>query len=170
MNNCPTNTCISNYNAECVIYNIDNDVPSKLSNLNIPNKSNLSFILEKIDTLLGNNFSIVLNKEDSNSVAITLNGPTIKADAKLSQSLGNALEIKNDGLFVKSSEGKVKVSSTDNSPNYLTYKVIGGTDSVVSISVTEVNGVLNIKPNLNIQALLSAISNNPTLLAYFKNM
>lgn len=170
MNNCPTNTCVSNYSAECVIYNINNDVPSKLSNLNLPNGSNLSTIVEKIDTLIGNNFSIVLNKQDTNSIALTLNGPTIKADSKISQVAGNSLEVKNDGLFVKSQEGKVKVSETDSSLNYLKYKIVGGTDSIVSVSVSEVGGVLNIKPTINIQALLSAISNTPALLAYFKNM
>ena len=170
MNNCPTNTCISNYSAECVIYHLHNDTPSKLSNLNLPNGSDVATILEKVDTLVGNNYSIVLNKVDTPSVAITLNGPTIKADSKISAVAGNLVEIKDDGLYVKSADGKVKTSEVDSTSNYLKYKIVGGTNGIISVSVTEAGGVLSIVPSLNIEALLLAISADPALLTHFKNM
>lgn len=171
MNNCPTNTCISEYNAECVIYHIDNTIPSKLSNLGLPNRSNISDVLEHIDSLLGNNFSLVLQKEDTPSINLTLTGITLKGDVNISEQSNNILEIKEDGLFVKGLDGKIKVSSTDINPDYAKNKLVGDTDSIVSISITEVTGgVLKIKPTINIQALLTAISNSPALLAYFKNM
>lgn len=170
MNNCPTNTCVFELNSDCVIYHPDNITPSKLSNLNLPNKSNVTTILEKIDSLLGNNFSLILQKEDTDTVDITLSGTIIKADVNISATSDNILEVTSDGLYVKGLSGKVKVSSTDVNPDFVKNKLVGGSDNVVSISITESAGVLTIKPTLNIQALLTAISNSPALLAYFKNM
>ncbi len=155
--------CSVKFPAECVIYNLDNELPSKLSNLNIPNKTNISTIFEKIDELLGSNFNIPITPLDTNTIDLTASGAgkhTVKADVKLSATLGNQLEIKNDGLYVKFNDlGKVKVSASDVS-DYLENQVVGGTDGIVSITVEENQGLLQVLPNLDIACLLNEIKNN----------
>lgn len=53
--------CIVKMDADCVIYHLDNTSVSKLVNLNLPNNTSLSIILEAIDTAISsiNNSSII---------------------------------------------------------------------------------------------------------------
>lgn len=156
--------CIQKIDAECVVYHIDDDKPSKLTCLGIPNKTTLEAIIEAIDTKICNATTLQtpLTVIDTDSVDLTstgIAGHTLQADVKISADLGNSIEVRPTGLYSPGGDGKLKVDATD-TLDYLGDQVIGGTDGVVTISVSVVGGKLVIIPTLNIPALLDLIESN----------
>jgi hypothetical protein len=97
------NSCAETIDAACVIYHSDDSDPaSKLSNTGLPNKTPIETVVEKLDEMLGG-YQIPINATDTNTVDITANGlknHNIKADVKVSATVGNTLAINSDGLYV----------------------------------------------------------------------
>lgn len=166
-----SNPCAEIMDADCVIYHPDNDKPSKLNNLALPNNSKLSDILEKVDSFLGNNANIPITEQNSNSVILTATGVakhTLKADLKVSPDINNQLEVRPNGVFAKpyNENYLVKVNASD-IPDFLENQIIGGTDGIVSISKTVESGQVKVSPSIDISCLLIEIKNNPALLVQF---
>src|ERR1035437_4079246 len=156
--------CIQKIDAECVIYHLDNTTPTNLTCLGIPNQTNLQSILEAIDTKICNASTLEtpLTVIDTSSVDLTALGTanhTLSADVKLSSDAGNSITITDTGLYSPTCDGKVKVDSTG-TLDYLINQVSGGTDGIVTITVTEVGGQLIITPTINIPALLDLIQSD----------
>jgi hypothetical protein len=106
------NTCSSIFDAACVIYHPDDDKPTKLVNLGLPNKVSAEKIFETIDALIGSG-NILLTAVDSDTIDLTANGAanhTLKADLKVSAEAGNQVQKKADGIFVPASTASVSVS------------------------------------------------------------
>jgi hypothetical protein len=157
------NTCVEKIDAQCVIYHFNTDRPSQLTNLGIANNTNLEIILEAIDDLIGNSLNIAFEPVESNSISWLAGGsaghkPT--AAVKISADAGNQAEVRTNGLYVTNPnpQYKVKVNATD-APDYLKNQMVGGTseDAIVSVDVQDVDGVMQIKPSINVQCLLDII-------------
>lgn len=159
---CEEPGCNYEVDSKCVTYHPSPTTePSKLENLGLPNGSTAEEIFEAIDDLLGNNANIPITPIDSPSIDLTANGVadhTLRADAIISPDAVNQLEIRANGLYAKPYNENywVKVDATD-TPDYLEEQIVGGSDGVVSITVDNAGGLLQIVPTLNIQALLDKI-------------
>lgn len=153
--------CFQKVDSQCVIYHFNTDTPTKLINLGFPNGANLEAILEKIDSLIGTQFNIPFTPEDT--ITIHWNpggtaGHSPSADVKLSDQSGNTLVALDDGLFAPgfNLDYKVKVDASD-IPDYLQNQIVGGTDGIISNTVVNNNGILEIIPQISILCLLNAI-------------
>lgn len=152
--------CVSPIDTQCIIYHFNTDTPTKLINLNFPNGTNLEVILEKIDALVGG-INLPLSPVDTLTVKWTpggTKGHQPKADVRISSLPNNHLSAKPDGLHVAqfNPDYFVKTDVTD-VPGYLVTQVTGGTDGVVTNDVTDVNGLLEIKPRIDILAMFQRI-------------
>lgn len=164
------NRCIDKIDSQCVIYHWDNDPnnpppPSKLTCLGIANGTPVEKILEIIDTYVCNAFNIPFAGVDTPSIKWTAGGPAghnPKADVILSPDAGQIIVQRANGLFSEN-DHKVKVNAGD-PPAYLEDQIDGGTDGIVTNTVINNAGVLDIVPAIDIGALLSAIINNNTYL------
>lgn len=161
---CAENTkCIEKIDSQCVIYHFNSQTPSKLVNLGLPNNTSVEAILEAIDALIGNSFNVPFTPIDSQSVK-WITGGTVghapKAEVIISPDSNNQAEVRNNGLFVKpyNENYYVKVNAID-APAYLKDQIVGGSDpdGIVTIDVVDVNGLLTIKPVINVQCLLNTI-------------
>lgn len=154
---------LGKFPADCVIYHIDDETPSKLTNIGAPNKASVSQILEAIDKLVGLNFNTPLKAIESKTILFSTSGTashTLTGSVKLSTSLGNLLQEKGDGLYVGTSDlGKVRVTGTG-SLAYLSDKVVGDSDGISSISVAAENDLLKLTPSLSVENLLTEIRTN----------
>lgn len=154
--------CNYEVDSKCVTYHpLPTTQPSQLDNLGLPNGSTAEEIFEAIDDFLGNNANIPITPVDSPTIDLTANGVadhTLRADVKISPDPINQLEARANGLYAKPYNENywVKVDAND-TPDYLEEQMVGGSDGVVSISVNNVGGLLQINPTLNIQALLDKI-------------
>lgn len=152
--------CSEIVDSACVIYHPNNDKPSKLDNLGMPNGASAEEIFEAIDDLIGGN-NIPLTVEDTNTVDLTATGPAkhnLRADVKVSADANNQIEVHVDGLYVgNSNQFKVKVDAND-APDFLENQMTGGTDGIISISVVKEGGMLKIVPNISIDCLLAQIN------------
>lgn len=162
------NNCVEVIDAECAIYHLANDKPTKLINLNFLNGANVSEILEKIDGLINQSFSGPILVIPTPSINLTATGPhdhTLTASVNLSPDSANQLEIRDNGLYSKASSDnfKVKVNETD-IPDYLKNQVIGGTDGIVSISALDQDGLLTLQPLLDLQCLIDALRDKPEFI------
>lgn len=159
---CQEPDCNYEVDSGCVVYHpLPTTEPSNLENLGMPNGSTAEEIFEAIDDFLGNSANIPITPIDSPTVDITANGVaqhTIKADVKISPDAVNQLEARANGLYAKPYNENywVKVDATD-TPDYLEEQLVGGSDGIVSVTVDNIGGLLNIVPTLNIQALLDKI-------------
>ena len=159
---CEEPGCNFEVDSKCVTYHpLPTSQPSKLENLGMPNGASAEEIFEAIDDFLGNSANIPITPVDTPSIDITTSGTaqhTIKADAKISPDPVNQLEIRSNGLYAKPYNENywVKVDPTD-TPDYLEEQIVGGSDGVVSNTVQNIGGLLQIVPTLNIQALLDKI-------------
>jgi hypothetical protein len=156
------NTCAESMNSACVFYHPDNESPSLLINLGLSNNTSTEDILEAIDARLG---QIIAQQDpnsstDSSTIDFTLTGVNnrhIQATVKVSSVAGNEISIKSDGLY-SSYSGKVKVDSTD-ALDYLDAQIVGGSvDPYVQCSIIKDNGVLEVTPTLNFNALREALN------------
>jgi hypothetical protein len=95
----PFNPCPKGViNAKCVVYTGIN-----LTNISVVTNDRLDDILEKIDEAVGD-FFFSLFKEDSDTVDFSGDGSSgspLIADVKVSVDTGNLLEVRSDGLFVR---------------------------------------------------------------------
>lgn len=99
---CPDG-CADQMDLDCVVYHPDNDTPSLLYNLGLPNLATATEIIEKIDFLIGQNFNIDLTVVDSSTINFTTSGPAkhvLTGAVKVSADAGNKIEIRADGLYV----------------------------------------------------------------------
>jgi hypothetical protein len=152
-------TCVQKMDSECVIYHMNTDEPSQLINLRMPNGSTVEAILEKIDSLIGSQFNIPFEPEDTITIKWTPQGAAghaPKADVIVSPATGNTLVATSQGLFVPGSDYKVKVDQ-DDVPQYLEHQILGGTDGIVSNSVQKIGGILHIIPSINLLCLINKI-------------
>lgn len=154
---------LGKFPADCVIYHLDDETPTKLTHIGAPNGSSVSAILEALDRLVGYSFNTPITPLESKTIFFTASGTanhTIKAEVKLSTSLGNLIEIKDDGIFMGTTDlGKIRVKESG-SLDYLAAKVIGDTDGIVSISTKESNDLLKVVPSLDVENLITDIRNN----------
>lgn len=153
--------CIQKLDSKCAIYHLNTDIPTKLINLQFDNGANVEQILEKIDSLIGSHFNIPFTPVDTITIHWTPGGQSghkPKADVPISEISGNTVVALPDGLFAPdyNVDYKVKVDATD-IPDYLKNQIVGGTDGVVSNSVKDVAGLLEILPSLDILCLLKRI-------------
>lgn len=154
-------SCDEKLDSACVIYHLDfpNKVP-RLDNLGLGNGASAEEIFEAINDLVGNHFNIPLTAIDTDSINLTTSGildHTLKADVKVSGELGNILQIKADGVFVPDlADGKVKVDASD-TKDYLINQIVGGTDGIVSTSSILTDGLVQILPHIDIDALVVAL-------------
>lgn len=154
--------CSYEVNSKCVTYHpLPTTQPSKLDNLGLPNGSTAETIFEAIDDFLGNSANISITAIDSNTVDITANGlanHTIKADVKVSTDALNQIEIRSNGLYGKifNPEFLVKVDPTDTA-DYLEEQIVGGSDGIVSVSVVNTSGLLEVIPEINITSLVTGL-------------
>lgn len=159
---CEEPGCNFEVDSKCVTYHpLPTSQPSKLENLGMPNGASAEEIFEAIDDFLGNSANIPITPVDTPSIDITTSGTaqhTIKADAKISPDPVNQLEIRSNGLYAKPYNENywVKVDPTD-TPDYLEEQIVGGSDGIVSNTVQNIGGLLQVVPTLNIQALLDKI-------------
>jgi hypothetical protein len=165
--------CIEKLDGKCVVYHYrDITLPSKLVNLGLASGVDFETIVERIDDLIGNSSNISLTAVDSDSINLTTSGAaghTLKADIILSTDTGNLLEIRSTGLFATDTrDGKVRVSSTD-APDYLINQIVGGTDSIVSNSVFDDNGLLTIQPSIDMDCLAAALCSSTAFLSCLIN-
>lgn len=96
------NSCAQIMDAACVKYHPDNDVPSRLVTLALPNNISVEAVLEAIDKYLNFNTPPIV-PVNSSTIQLNVDGAAdhrIKADAKLSATTGNILVANDDGLFV----------------------------------------------------------------------
>lgn len=101
------NKCITKIDAECVIYHRDDNKPTKLTCMGLPNGSTSEEIFEKFDTYIcnTNNANTPIVVYDSPSIDLTAWGTinhTLQADVNISEANGNTLIILEDGLFASS--------------------------------------------------------------------
>jgi hypothetical protein len=162
------NACAETMDSKCVIYHPDNDQPSKLDNLGMPNGASAEQIFEAIDDLIGNGANVPIDAQDSSTIDLTATGAvnhTIKADLKISPDTNNQLEVRGNGVFAKPYNENyfVKVDAND-IPDYLSSQLVGATDGVVSISTSVENGQVKVSPSINLAGMLQAIKNDPVLL------
>lgn len=165
------NKCNFEMDSLCVIYHPYNDSPSQLTNLNMPNGSNLEDILEAIDDFLGNNANVPISIIPSPTVDLITSGVaghTLQANVKVSSDVLNQLEVRANGLYAKpyNENYLVKVNAAD-APNYLENQLIGGTDGIVSITTSTVAGQVRVQPSINIENLLNEIRDNPDFILLF---
>lgn len=151
--------CVEIMDSACVIYHPDNDKPSKLDNLGMPNGSSAEEIFEAIDDLVGGQ-NIPLNVTDTTTIDLTATGPAkhnLKADVIISPDANNQIEVHVNGLYVgNNNEFKVKVDATD-APEYLENQVVGDTDGIISISIVKENGKLKFVPTICIEKLIQQL-------------
>lgn len=161
---CPNDSrCIQKIDARCSIYHLNTDIPTKLTNLHFDNGANVEEILEAIDKLIGSKFNIPFLPVDTITVKWQAGGPSghsPKANVPISSQSGNTVVALEDGLFAPdyNKDYKVKVDAED-IPDFLENQMVGGTDGVLSNSVLNRAGLLEIMPTLDILCLLKRIKN-----------
>lgn len=150
--------CAQIMDTDCVIYHPDDDKVTKLTCLAIPNKTNLSTILEAIDRKICQFTQVQLNVQDTPTINHTLIGKTLTSDVIISPDEGNQLQARSTGLYgaLQLESFKVKIDSSD-APDYLENQIVGGTDGIVTVSVIKQDGLLVVQPALDILCLLNAI-------------
>ena len=162
-------SCDEKLDSACVIYHLDfpNKVP-RLDNLGLGNGASAEEVFEAINDLVGNHFNVPLSVIDSDSINLTTSGildHTLKADLNISNESGNILQIKADGVFVPDlADGKVKVDASD-TKDYLINQIIGGTDGIVSTSAVLTDGLVQILPYIDIDALVISLSTSTSFKA-----
>lgn len=154
------NRCSEKIDAQCVIYHFGIESPSKLTCLGFGNNATLEEILETIDDYICNSFNIPFEPVDSDSISWDVSGPAghkPEASVIISPDPGNGLQGRENGLFAVG-DGKVKVDE-DDEPDYLENQIEGGESPSGLISNTVINagGILQVIPSLNIEVLLSII-------------
>lgn len=156
--------CAIKIDSSCVIYHMDDSLPSRLECINLPNLSTVESILEAIDSLICNKANIPITVTETFTAKMTANGPanhTLKTDVKVSEDTGNTIEVRPDGLYtppIPENDHKVKVNSTD-TPDYLVNQMTGAVSDWLTISVQDVNGVMVISPIIDGDALCEYINN-----------
>lgn len=161
------NVCREKLDAKCVIYHSDNVQPTHLQNLAMPNLSSAEAIFEAIDDLIGNSFNVPIIVTPTNSILLTASGAsnhTLKADLIISPDAGNIVQIKNNGVYASNTQDwKVKVNAAD-TPGYLVEQLVGGTDSIVSISTIVASGQIQIQPSIDLTALVAQLCQRPAFM------
>jgi len=102
------NKCNFEIDSACVVYHPNDDKPTRLDALNMPNKSTAEQIFEAINDLIGTGMNLPLVEQDTNSINITTWGVAkhhLRADLKISSDANNIAEIRNNGLYVPSADG-----------------------------------------------------------------
>ena len=160
--------CKQKMDMQCVIYHFKRDTPSKLTNLGFNNGANLEEILEALDDLIGSQFNVPFEPEESTTIFWTAGGSAghaPKAEVKLSADPLQQLEIRDDGLYAKpyNEHYKVKTDQAD-VPDFLENQIIGasssasgGGEGIVSITVRNEGGLLKIIPSINLICLIDAL-------------
>jgi hypothetical protein len=190
--NCPPDVCGGGYiDSNCVIYHLFGQIPTKLINLGLPNKSSAQTIFEAIDKYLGVLAGNIgpITPVSTNAISFTGAGPgnrILTPTLVLASGTTQIASVLPTGLFVPDvRDWKVKINATD-FPGYLNDKLIGGIDpsGIVSIT-TEVDpegpNLVGILPDINVVALANnaafdaALAGNETFLndlansSFFKN-
>lgn len=121
----------------CTIYHLNNpQKPTKLNCLGLPNLVSGETIFEQIDKLICNNLNIPISSVDTPSIHWTLSGPAnhkLQTDVKISEDLGNTLEIRPDGLFAMVSGSDILLVATDS--NTIDFTTTGDEDHNLTASV-----------------------------------
>lgn len=98
-------SCVDKMDAECIIYHLHDNKPSKLVNLDLPNKTSISTIVEKIDSLIGTYFNIPFAPENTTSIIWTPDGPAghqPSAKVVISPDADNIIIQRENGMFASS--------------------------------------------------------------------
>lgn len=152
---CPNNDCVPcsrdkncpiTLDASCVFYHIDgdDDLPSQLTCLNLPNHTSAQDIFERLDDIVCNVSNIPISVLETFTAKMTATGPanhTLKTDVKVSDDNGNVIEIRPDGLFVPDNNATTPLVANDSSTiDFTTSGTEGHTlTGVVKFSTTSGN-------------------------------
>lgn len=97
------NVCEEKMDAQCVYFHLNCTNPAGLPNLGIQCNTDLETILEALDDLVGNSLNIPFAGTETKTIRWVSNGPAGHkpyAHVKISQDADNAVEERNDGLYV----------------------------------------------------------------------
>jgi hypothetical protein len=167
---CPPNGyCAEKLDVSCVFYNLNNPAgQNNMLNLGLPNGVNLKTIIDQIDTLLGNSSgggsSTPTPCQDRYVKVDVLDGSSGYLYNKLTAGNNVSFVVLNPGgnesIQINADNNKVSVDATD-PPDYLINQISGSTDGIVTVSVLDQNGVVQLQPCIDVEALLNAILNIP---------
>jgi hypothetical protein len=143
--------------ALCVQYNGED-----LTNINVETGDYLHYILEELNNFVFTETIFTPNSTDS--IVATSGGTKGHSpffSVRIDPDTDNAITVSGSGLFVDESlvgDGKVKVDLAD-PKDYLEDQMAGATDAnnIVTITVTNVAGVLYMVPSVDVTALISYI-------------
>jgi hypothetical protein len=156
--------CNSEMDSLCVIYHPtypgQTPLPSKLTNLGLPNGSSAQTIFEAIDAYLANSVNTPIVPIDTNSIDLTVSGFAnhhLQADVRISTNTNNQLSVQTNGLYSAPYNDLFQVNVTSGgTPGYLGAKIEGGTDGCVSINASIVADQVLLTPTLDLQCLANA--------------
>lgn len=103
-------SCPIKLDSSCVIYHIEgtDDIPSKLTCLDVSNGTTVESILEQIDALICNSTNLPIVVAETFTAKMTASGQAnhhLKTDVKVSEDDDNIIEIRPDGLYVPEGSG-----------------------------------------------------------------
>jgi len=145
--------CVQKIDAECVIYHRDDNKPSKLTCMGIPNKTPIETILETIDGFICqlNTVQTPLTAIDSPTIDLTAWGVlkhTLQADVKISSASGNTLVALGDGLYISQAGSQVPITPIDsNSVNLTAFGTLDHTLQADVIISPDAGNALEIRSN-----------------------